>query len=70
MAWVGKDLRDYLVPTLPPWAGLPAAISGTRPGCLIQPGREHLQRWGIHNFSGQFVPAPHLSQKEKFPPKI
>jgi len=27
----------------------------------IQPGLEHLQGWGIHNLSGQPVPAPHHS---------
>ena len=28
---------------------------------LIPPGLEHLQGWGIHNLSGQPVPAPHHS---------
>jgi len=27
----------------------------------IQPGLEHFQGWGIHNLSGQPVPAPHRS---------
>jgi len=29
MAWVEKDLKDYLVSTPLPWAGSPT----TRPGC-------------------------------------
>jgi len=29
MVWVGRDLKDHLVPTPPPWAGTPS----TRPGC-------------------------------------
>jgi len=33
-----------------------------------QPGLEHLQGWGIHNLSGQPVPAPHHSLGKKLPP--
>jgi len=29
MLWVGRDLKDHLVPTPMPWAGTPS----TRPGC-------------------------------------
>jgi len=29
MVWVGRDLKDHLVPTPLPWAGTPS----TRPGC-------------------------------------
>jgi len=29
MVWIGRDLKDHLVPTLLPWAGTPS----TRPGC-------------------------------------
>jgi len=29
MVWVGRDLKDHLVPTTLPWAGTPY----TRPGC-------------------------------------
>ena len=36
----------------------------------IQPGLEHLQEWGIHNPSGQTVPAPHHSLSEKLSPDI
>jgi len=35
-----------------------------------QPGLEHLQAWGIHNLSGQPVPAPHHSLCEEVPPDI
>ena len=30
----------------------------------IQPGLEYLQGWGIHNLSGQLVPAPHHSHSK------
>ena len=36
----------------------------------IQPGLEHLQGWGIHNLSGQPVPAPHHSPGKELPPAI
>jgi len=47
MVWVGRDLKDHLVPTPPPWAGTPS----TRPGCSelhpawpwTLPGRGHPQ---------------------------
>ena len=29
IVWVGRDLKDHLVPTPSPWAGTPS----TRPGC-------------------------------------
>jgi len=45
MTWVGRDLKDPPVPTPLPWAGLPTTKSGTRSGCPIQPGLEHLQGW-------------------------
>ena len=40
----------------PPYLILAQAAQGP-----IQPGLEHLQGWGIHNLSGQPVPAPHHS---------
>ena len=36
----------------------------------IQPGLEHLQGQGIHNFSGQPVPAPYHSPGKELPPNI
>jgi len=47
MVWVGRDLKDHLVPTPLPWAGAPS----TRPGCSelhsnwpwTLPGRGHPQ---------------------------
>jgi len=36
----------------------------------IQPGLEHLQGGGSHNFSGQPVPGPHHPHGEEFLPKI
>jgi len=60
MAQVGRDLKDHEAPTPLPQSGPPTSISNIRPGCLwpIQPGLEPLQEWGIHNLSGQPVPAP------------
>ena len=71
MAWVGTDSEDHEVPTLRPQAGLPATRSSTISDCPgPQLGLEHLQGWGIHNPSGQPVPAPHHSLGEKLPPDI
>jgi len=47
MVWVGRDLKDHLVPTSLPWAG----TSSSRPGCSKPhpnspgklPGKGHLQ---------------------------
>jgi len=36
----------------------------------IQRGLEYLQRQGIHNLSGQTVPAPHHSHSKEHPPDI
>lgn len=35
-----------------------------------QYGLEHLQGWGVHNFSGQCVPMPHHPLSETFPPYL
>jgi len=59
MAWVGRDLKDHLVPTschrqgccplnLIPYKSAPGSI---------QAGPEHQQGWGIHGSSGQPVPG-------------
>ncbi|KAK4808149.1 hypothetical protein QYF61_000129 [Mycteria americana] len=50
LVWVGRDLKDHRVP--PPCHGqgcLPLEQAAQSP---IQPGLEHFQGWGIHNFSG------------------
>jgi len=51
-------LKDTLKPTYPLlWVGcLPPDQAAQDP---IQPGSEHLQGWGTHNFSEQSVPVPH-----------
>ena len=36
----------------------------------IQSDLEHLQRWGIHSFSGKPVPVPHHPLSEEFPPNL
>ena len=54
MVWVGRDLKDHLVPT--PCHGqkhLPLDQVAQSPS---QPGFGHFQVWGIHSFSGQPVP--------------
>ncbi|KAK4821804.1 hypothetical protein QYF61_003833 [Mycteria americana] len=57
MIWVAKDLKDHLVPTPCHGQGqLPLDQVAQSP---MQPGLEHFQGWGIHNFSGQSVPVPH-----------
>jgi len=37
MAWVGRHLKDHLVPILLLWAGLPTTESGTRSGYPFPP---------------------------------
>jgi len=57
MVWVGRDLKDQLVPTTHCGQGchpLDHAAQGP-----FQPGLECLQRWGTHSFSQLPVPAPH-----------
>jgi len=61
MAWVARDVKDHQVPTLLLRAGCrplnqPLNQAAHSP---IQPGLEHLQGWGTHNFSGQ--PHQHLT---------
>ena len=60
------------------WISNPPARQGHQPPHLldqvaqgpIQPGLEHLQGWGIHNLSGQPVPAPHHYPCKELPPNI
>jgi len=68
MVWVGRDLKDHLIPTPLPWAG----TSSTRPGCpkphpawpWTLPGR------GQPQLSGQPVPVPQHPHDEEFLPYI
>jgi len=62
MAWVGRELKDHPVPTSLQWA-LPPDPAAQGP---IQPGLECLQRWDIHNFTGQPVPVPHCPLSKKY----
>jgi len=57
MVWVGRDLKDHLVPTPCPGQGhLPLdQVAQSR----IQPGLESFQGGGSHSFFGQPVPVPH-----------
>jgi len=67
MVWVGKDLKDHLVPIALPSAG----TSSTRPGCSeLQPGLEHCQGGGSHSCSGQPGPMFHHPHGEEFLPNI
>ena len=36
----------------------------------VQPGLEHFQGWGIHNFSGQPVPVSHRPHRTTFLPYV
>jgi len=68
MVWVGRDLKDHLVP--PPRHGqghLPLEQAAQSP---IQPGLEHCQEGGSHSFSGQPMPVPHHPHSEEFLPYI
>jgi len=68
MVRVGRDLKDYLVPT-------PCHEQGHLPlhqvaQSSIQPGLKHFQGGGIHNFSGQPVSVFHHPHGEEFLPNI
>jgi len=64
MVWVGRELKDHLVPN-------PCRKQGHLPldqvaQSSIQPGLEHCQGGGSHNFSGQLVPVFHHPHGEEF----
>lgn len=62
IGWFG--LEGHPVPT--PCHGLVATTTLGCPG-PIQPGLEHLQRWGIHNSLGSSVKASPPTQQNIFP---
>ena len=65
MVWIGRDLKDHLVPTFRPRAGTPS----TRPRCSKpHPTWPQTLRGGSHSFSGQPVPAPHHPHSKEFIP--
>jgi len=53
VVWLGRDVKDNLIPTIPPEAETPS----TRLGC----SKPHpaWPRRGSHSFSGQPVSVPH-----------
>ena len=57
MVWVGKDLKGHLIPT--PLHGQGHLLLDQVAQSPIQPGLEHFQGGGTHNFSRQPVPVPH-----------
>jgi len=57
MAWVGRDPKDYPVPTCCRQSCHPPSDQAAQGP--IQPGLEHIQGWSIHSFFGQLVPVPH-----------
>lgn len=61
MVCIGRDLKDHKTPT--------HVLDQVGQG-HIQPGLEHLQGWGIHNFSWQLFPVPHYSYSEELPPNV
>lgn len=57
--WIGRDLKDHLVPALCLWQGcqpLDQAPQGS-----IQPGLKCLHRWDIHNFFGNLCQCLNIS---------
>jgi len=68
MVRVGRDLKDHLVPT--PCRGQGHVPLDQVAQSSIQPGLEHFQGGGIHNFSGQPVPVPHHPHSKEFLPNI
>ena len=73
MAWFRRHLKDHQAPNPPlllQGHQLPHLILDQAAQGSIQPGLEHLKGWGIHNLSGQPVPAPHHSHSKVLPPAI
>ena len=73
MVSVGGDIKENLVPSPQPRAGLPTADEAAQD--LIHPDLESLHGWGTENIFGQPVPLPLSRQfvpnmKAKSPPLI
>lgn len=64
MVCVGRNLKDNLVPMLLLWTGQFLLEQVAHSSIWL----EHLQGWGIHNFSGQLVLGPHHSHSQEFLP--
>ena len=67
MAWVGRDIKDCQVPTTLTQVGLTTTDQAAQGP--IQPEVKHLQRWDIHNLSGQRIQAPHHSLRKELCPR-
>lgn len=62
VAWVGRDLKDSLIPTALPWTVRPSNRTvDPGPRLPIQPGLELLKGWDIHILFGQPVPVLHCT---------
>ena len=72
MTWVGRNIKDHESPIPFHRQGHqhPHLILDQPAQGPIQPCLEHLQGWGIHNLSGQPVPAPHHYHSKELPPDI
>lgn len=57
MSWIGRGLKDHLIPTPLPWTE--NLLVGQVTQNSIQPGLEHFLRWGVHNLSRQPGLMPH-----------
>jgi len=68
--WLGLKETPRIIKFQPPCHQPPYLILVQAAQGSIQPGLEYLQGWGIHNLSGQPVPAPHHSHRKELPPDI
>lgn len=68
MSCVGKNPKVHQIPASPPQLQLSNTRASTRSYCLGPcPTLKYLQARGIHNLSGQLIPAPHYSVKNFLP---
>mgnify|MGYP001859172498 CR=1 FL=1 len=68
MVWVGRDIKDHLVPIL--YCGQGHIQFDQAAWGPIQPGLEHLHGWGIYRFYWQSVQEPHHPLSKEFTPNI
>jgi len=64
MVWVGRDLKDQIIPT--PRHGQQHLPLDQVAQNSVQPGLEQFQGGATHNFSGQLVPVPHHPHSKEF----